>query len=764
MTSALIIVAALYLAARLYSSLKQTQPENLIAADGPRAKFAELSGAWWFLLPVASAVVIIYNAGAYILWFALELTAMALRALRWIWNEIILGGFGLVARLLLHYFILWPWKLFRLTFEQWPHAWKRNSYLWASLSLFVALALAFTGKYFAYLAPDLSASAKSAIGFLFNLLAILPIGVCGAWIAYQRQTGQRPSGLTFRYLKWAGVLLGSLGFLFAIQWILIFAGTHSSFRSTFTSLASAGSLASSLLMWFNALLALFAISALPSFSNNYNGSVRDFFPTFFRHVRSNWATYLAALPVLLIPAYLLTLVPLMISQGVSYMSMKVTHDVHESRIHGLEEKLENKMEANYNDWCNRAGVSEDSLSALMANDMEQAEVEADISSLRMSSQRMDSAYSRYSYMYGAVPAGLLIAGYDSLTNLGSRQLRVEAVSSEPADSTAYDAPMQAIAQSRSASENSQKANEVNLDQLRTELANVCPEPDTTSAAAPLPEDATVVNPADTTQIDYCEMQRKEIRTKITATETVIDSIRQDIERMNQVEAHIVAVKDRKMALHAQENTSGKISYGILSLILALVISFGLGMVLSLFSNLNAEIYRLAGNEPHHIISEIEAARSRNPNQPILGFTAVAIALLWYCNASFTSPSTWVPSGKAKAKEIWADPAGQTKQMYQKFKNELKSFFHLPTDESGTNEECCAEGEASGESSGDGSENNGELPAEVPSDTTAAELPMDSEIEVPAEVEDSVAAGGDWYVDSLLNTMINMSTEQQTGWE
>ena len=73
--------------------------------------------------------------------------------------------------------------------------------------------------------------------------------------------------------------------------------------------------------------------------------------------------------MLLIPAYIITLLPLLISQGVAYVSMHVTHDVHEKRIHELEEKQAGNVAIDYTAWCNRAVVSQDSLNTLMGIDM-----------------------------------------------------------------------------------------------------------------------------------------------------------------------------------------------------------------------------------------------------------------------------------------------------------------------------------------------------------------------------------------------------------
>jgi len=64
MLTILLILAAAYVAARLYSSNQQKKPDFLLNDESPKQKFSELSGYWWFLLPIVSLSVLIYNTGA----------------------------------------------------------------------------------------------------------------------------------------------------------------------------------------------------------------------------------------------------------------------------------------------------------------------------------------------------------------------------------------------------------------------------------------------------------------------------------------------------------------------------------------------------------------------------------------------------------------------------------------------------------------------------------------------------------------------------
>ena len=176
-TALLLILIVFFILGKFYSAISNETPSHLLELKDINDAIRKLSGVWWFMIPVVSLLAILYNIGVAGIWFILIVLGWLLKLFKWVWNEIIIAGGWMLLKILFHYLIVWPWRIFKAAFEAIKPSVNLSNYKAAVLGLFLSFLLAFTGKFMVE-----QYELSQYISYLFTLLSILPLGLAIASI------------------------------------------------------------------------------------------------------------------------------------------------------------------------------------------------------------------------------------------------------------------------------------------------------------------------------------------------------------------------------------------------------------------------------------------------------------------------------------------------------------------------------------------------------------------------------------------------------
>ena len=117
-------VLGLYAISRLYSSVTGKNPSSRFNLAELKEAFQKNSGVWWFMVPISGALILFFEAVVSVLWFLGEILHLGTAVIRlvitivkWIYNEVVLGGFYFLWKLIWHYLICIPWTWFLEAFR-----------------------------------------------------------------------------------------------------------------------------------------------------------------------------------------------------------------------------------------------------------------------------------------------------------------------------------------------------------------------------------------------------------------------------------------------------------------------------------------------------------------------------------------------------------------------------------------------------------------------------------------------------------------------
>ena len=324
-------VLGLYAISRLYSSVTGKTPSSRFNLAELKEAFQKNSGVWWFMVPISGALILFFEAVVSVLWFLGEilhlgtaLIRLVITIVKWIYNEVVLGGFYFLWKLIWHYLICIPWKWFLEAFRLLGSASKWSSYKIATVGIFASLIIAFLGRYInSFMGAD-STAVQSFIQQATTLLSIIPIGMAASMIAFNRKNDNATwKGQGMNYAKIAAAILVPMIALIGTEYLLINLGSRTSFQFSLSTLLAGGSLFASFLILINSILIIFVISALPSFANDYSGDLKGVYRAFLSHLYYGWVSYLLAIPAIIIPAFILSIIPGLITQGMTYFTQEL---------------------------------------------------------------------------------------------------------------------------------------------------------------------------------------------------------------------------------------------------------------------------------------------------------------------------------------------------------------------------------------------------------------------------------------------------------
>jgi hypothetical protein len=210
---------ALALGGFVLSKWLDKQPQGMINREKLAKKITKDS-SWYIVFSlIGITLAVAYNIGMYALFLLLEATTFvtnfvykwASLVIIWLWKEVFIPSVWMLAKLLFHYLIKWPFSLLLKIINAVPSTLNRSSYL-------------------KVLWPTLYASLISALcyflGFLFEAKAlqeyawILIFTLCLVWIVANQIYNERVAAV--RAMKFAGILICLIGLVYSIGYTLNF--------------------------------------------------------------------------------------------------------------------------------------------------------------------------------------------------------------------------------------------------------------------------------------------------------------------------------------------------------------------------------------------------------------------------------------------------------------------------------------------------------------------------------------------------------------
>jgi hypothetical protein len=659
-------VLGLYAISRLYSSVTGKNPSSRFNLAELKEAFQKNTGVWWFMVPISGALILFFEAVVSVLWFLGEilhlgtaLIKLVMTIVKWIYNEVVLGGFYFLWKLIWHYLICIPWKWFLEAFRLLGAASKWSSYKIATVGIFASLIVAFLGRYInSFIGAD-SMAVQSFIQHATTLLSIIPIGMAASMIAFNRKNGNatwKTQGMN--YAKIAAAILVPMIALIGTEYLLINLGSRTSFQFSLSTLLAGGSLFASFLILINSILIIFVISALPSFANDYSGDLKGVYRAFLSHLYYGWVSYLLAIPAIIIPAFILSIIPGLITQGMTYFTQKATDYVYEQRIASITEDAKENM-IPYSAWCNVDSISSDSLNKLMEADMRMLSVRVAMNGVGRGQAYLDSSYSSFANRNGAVTVGMLAYMYNSYADMVNENLKAQPMNTEAANDSSFTAEAKGFQGEVAEMDSSVVNNNKSIASWQEEKAMVCSIAPIVEEPAPMPVEPVIVEePVADVLIDGCDAERMRIDGIISDIQANNEQIKKMKERKLAVIAHLNNMQLDANGMVGNEKVAKHMGYFFMSIWMCALAAIAMGFVLSIYAHLNNVVYNSIDNSDWLITNQIRDAHSANKNQPVLGLLLTFVASLMIfglvSSMDLTAP-----------KAIWEKAKSQGMEMYNK---------------------------------------------------------------------------------------------------
>ena len=209
------------------------------------------------------------------------------------------------------------------------------------------------------------------------------------------------------------------------------------------SLLVGGGFLSSFLLIFNALLLLFILSALPAFSNDYSGDYKQIYRPFLQHLFDKGAQYLLVFPAILIPAALITIIPLMLTKGVVHKTGQIANGIYDHQITLIQSKIDNAKIPAYSQWHDINAISNDSLSKLVTADINHLGDRLQLQTIQNTKNFISGTTQGFANDKGALFDNMMHQGYDRYKSMHNEHQHVAAKDIAAADSATFGTELDA---------------------------------------------------------------------------------------------------------------------------------------------------------------------------------------------------------------------------------------------------------------------------------------------------------------------------------
>jgi hypothetical protein len=679
----------LYFLSLAYGSLTGAKLPPGMNAKEMLGKLKEGSMGWMIFLPLIALFALLYNMGQTIVWAVGDLLGrlakFSVSLINWIWKEVVIAGGYLLWRLFWHYIVLWPWRILVMAFAAIKPSFNWAHYRTASIGLFAAVLLVFIGNTLVD-----QWGWWEGLRSLFIALSLFPLGGALAQITndLRKKSSLDAQGAQRKYWTVLGYVAVYFLGLLAIQALVVTIGMQTSFAFALSSLLIGGNLLASIFLIINGALLVFTLSALPNFALDYDGDHKGMMKSFGSYLWQTWARYGLGAYAFLVPAAIVSLVPTLITEGISYSAGKATSMMYSDKIANMEKALEDGSDANYADWLNRDSISDDSLAVLMAADAARAADKDALEMVKVNASYLGTFYDNHSSGIGATPLGACLGLFDWYgDNMASMEKAPDYDSTSAAASFVDTAEM---VNEASQAQSTVGAWEEEIARRSAIRDMICNGPSDDEAAPADQADAAASDEpmAGEDEYDACANANAEV----TDAENNKADAEAQVARVEKIRAHIdgLNASSEKAAANALGAGSWANFFGGIWMILLVALS--LGMAVSLFAHLNASIYGIKDDKSGWYISEeISAAHKASPNQPLLGIILFLPLFNLFVWASDYVPSYVRDTANEQLESVMEMITPQNsyfyspEQMMDRVEREMRGVLNMP-------EACCEEGE------------------------------------------------------------------------
>jgi hypothetical protein len=612
----LILFILSYVLGLVLSAIKGKKQERVIDISSVIDRFQNLKGPWWVLVPFVGFFVLIYNIGVIALWFIEEVLLFLVVIIRWIWLNVFVAGGYFLFQLFWHYIISWPWKIFIFALNSIRPSLTLKNFKIAILWLFVSFLIAFVGKYIALI------SSNAWISTFMGILSIIPIGIGLSKILTQDDSDQDKNHVK-RYTFHLFFLIGVFFCLIVFEFLIIYLASFSDYSYLLSALVSGGSIAASIFIIINSFLLLFGIIALPSFSKTFSGSNREMLFALSKHLLGKWAAYLLGIPMVVIPAILLCLLPYLISQGASKISGQFLDAAYSTRIDDISSDLSKSSDAIYMDWLDQKKYEDNDLKQMIQADRSRIRNKIRLISLESNMSYMHEFYGLHSSNIATLPVIGLMFAVNYLSENNQSVIKTSSYNRTNIDVNSSGNKYINDYKSRILPdiESQILTTDKRISQLNEQLALVC------KTVQSNPENATGTEKSKESDItnepkavlDPCELRRMEIKESIEDEQKLKINFEKQKIRAEEVANYLLSIQNELKSSDGALKFSEHAGFLLVSVWFCLIMSFAFCMLLPVFSILNQKIHNsFSEGEKWFIVEKFEQATQLNRNQPYLG--------------------------------------------------------------------------------------------------------------------------------------------------
>jgi hypothetical protein len=377
----------------------------------------------------------------------------------------------------------------------------------------------------------------------------------------------------------------------------------------------------------NSVVILFALAALPSFSNTYEGSDKYLLISFIRYLfKNNWAKYLISGPSILFPVVIACLAPFIITQGVSYVSGMISNGVFEFKIQQLADSNNNIASVNYNEWLDINKTSDESLTELKNKDIEKTYLLLSSNNTKSNQSYFNAFYKIHSSEIGAAPVGALIYLFEKYRFVQTSVIKTSPLIPQIINS---DTSFLKVLNSQIIPEQSSTIQSLDkqISVLVAELNTVCKETIPSSqnnASSPQENVSQNGEKKEIQPVDNCILQRQYLQKRISETKNEKQVAERNLSRSKELALHLTNIFNIEASNNTNSSTSSKAAYLFVSLWLCLLISIAFSPIIPMYAQINNYLYNREDDGELFATKKIKESYNRNQNQPLLGILLIGL--------------------------------------------------------------------------------------------------------------------------------------------